>query len=159
MRDKSSTEQSLLRGALIPALLVGVIGIVLATAFRGKSGLLGALLAQFVVLLFFAVHLGVSAISRKLDPLTTLALALSSYFAKIGILGLFLWALTNLTSRESIDRGSFGVVAIALSLAWLGGEIRTFLKLQIHLPLPTTASEESPIEVRSEEDRPKKEMK
>lgn len=134
-----STERSLIRGALIPSFAIGVVGIVIATVVRGKSGLVGALLAQFVVVIFFAVHLGVSALSRKLDPLTTMALAMFSYFAKIAILGLFLWALTNYTSRQSIDRGSFGVVAIAITVAWLGGEIRSFLKLRMHLPLPVQA--------------------
>jgi ATP synthase protein I len=132
----SSTERSLIRGALIPSFAIGIIGIIAATVFRGTSGLLGALLAQFVVVIFFAVHLGVSTLSRKLDPLTTMALAMFSYFAKIAILGLFLWALTNYTARQSIDRGSFGVVAIAITVAWLGGEIRSFLKLRMHLPLP-----------------------
>lgn len=136
---KSSTEGSLVQGALIPSFAVGVVGIILATIFRGRSGLIGAILAQFVVVIFFAVHLGVSAMSRKLDPLTTMALAMFSYFAKIAILGVFLWALTKYTSRQSIDRGSFGVVAIAITVAWLGGEIRSFLKLRMHLPLPVPA--------------------
>ena len=141
----SSAEGSLIRGALIPAFAMGIIGIIGATFFRGTSGFLGALLAQFVVIIFFAVHLGVSAISRKLDPLTTMALAMFSYFAKIAILGLFLWALTKYTSRQSIDRGSFGVVAIAITVAWLGGEIRSFLKLRMHLPLPgRPPSQENP---------------
>ena len=141
----SSTEGSLIRGALIPAFAMGIIGIVAATFFRGTSGFRGAVLAQFVVIIFFAVHLGVSAISRKLDPLSTMALAMFSYFAKIAILGLFLWALTKYTSRQSIDRGSFGVVAIAITVAWLGGEIRSFLKLRMHLPLPgRPPSQENP---------------
>lgn len=148
MSEDSGTEKSLIRGALLPSFVVGIIGIFAATVFRGRSGLFGALLAQFIVVIFFAVHLGVSAISRKLDPLTTFALAIFSYFAKIAVLGLFLWALTNFTSRQSIDRASFGVVAIVLSITWLGGEIRSFLKLRIHLPLPATVSE----------DRPEKEM-
>jgi len=135
----SSTERNLIRGALIPSFAIGIVGIVVSTFVRGKAGFFGALLAQFVVVIFFAVHLGVSAISRKLDPLTTMALAMFSYFAKIAILGLFLWALTNYTSRQSIDRGSFGVVAIAITVGWLGGEIRSFLKLRMHLPLPVPA--------------------
>jgi ATP synthase protein I len=137
---KPSTEQVLIRGALFPASLIGLVGIVTATVFRGKPGLWGALLAQFVVVIFFAVHFGVSAISRKLDPLTTMALAMFSYLAKIAILGLMLWALTNYTSRQSIDRGSFGVVAIAITVGWLAGEIRSFLKLRMHLPLPIPSS-------------------
>ena len=136
---ESSDEANLIRGALIPTLSVGIVGIVLATLLRGKAGFLGALLAQLVVVMYFTVHIVVSSISRKLDPMTTFALAMFSYFAKIALLGLFLWTLTRFTSRTTIDRASFGVVSIALTVAWLGGEIRSFLKLQIHLPLPEIA--------------------
>jgi hypothetical protein len=31
---------------------------------------------------------------------------------------------------------AFGLTAIALTFAWLGGEIRAYLKLKLHLPLP-----------------------
>ncbi len=136
MSANKSNERDLMRGALIPTFAVGIVGIIAAALIRGKAGLLGALLAQLVVVMYFTVHLVVSAISRKLDPLTTFALAIFSYFAKIALLGLFLWLLTRFTSRQTIDRGSFGVVALALTVAWLGGEIRSFLKLRIHLPLP-----------------------
>ena len=138
MSQNRTPEQDLIRGALFPSLVVGFLGIVGATLARGKAGLLAALLAQIVVVMYFTVHLVVSSISRNLDPLTTFALAIFSYFAKIALLGLGLWLITNYTSRESIDRLSFGVVALALTLAWLGGEIRSFLKLQLHLPLPST---------------------
>jgi len=136
MSTDKTNERDLMRGALIPTFAVGIVGIVASALIRGKAGLLGALLAQLVVVMYFTVHLVVSAISRKLDPLTTFALAIFSYFAKIALLGLFLWLLTRFTSRQTIDRGSFGVVALALTVAWLGGEIRSFLKLRIHLPLP-----------------------
>ena len=132
----SSDEANLIRGALIPTFAVGILGIILATVIRGRAGLFGALLAQLVVVMYFTVHIMVSSISRKLDPMTTFALAMFSYFAKIALLGLFLWALTRFTSRTTIDRATFGLVSIALTVAWLGGEIRSFLKLQIHLPLP-----------------------
>ena len=118
---ESSDEANLIRGALIPTLSVGIAGIVLATLLRGKAGFLGALLAQLVVVMYFTVHILVSSISRKLDPMTTFALAMFSYFAKIALLGLFLWVLTHFTSRTTIDRASFGVVSIALTVAWLGG--------------------------------------
>ncbi len=136
MSTEKTNERNLMRGALVPTFAVGIVGIIAAALIRGQAGLLGALLAQLVVVMYFTVHLAVSAISRKLDPLTTFALAIFSYFAKIALLGLFLWLLTRYTSRETIDRGSFGVVALALTVAWLGGEIRSFLKLRIHLPLP-----------------------
>ena len=131
-----STERDLLRGALIPSLVVGVIAIIVSTIFQGSSGLMGALLAQLVVVMYFAVHIGVSKISSNLDPMSTMALALFSYFAKFILLGAFLYLLTRMTSRESIDRGAFGITAITLTFTWLGGEIRSYLKLKLHLPLP-----------------------
>jgi len=133
----SSTERDLLRGALIPSLVVGVIAIIISTIAQGNSGFMGALLAQLVVVMYFAVHIGVSKISRNLDPMSTMALALFSYFAKFILLGAFLYVLTRMTSRESIDRGAFGITAITLTFTWLGGEIRSYLKLKLHLPLPT----------------------
>jgi hypothetical protein len=133
----TSTEHDLLRGALIPSLVIGVIAIVVSTVTRGSSGFMGALLAQLVVVMYFAVHIGVSKVSRNLDPMSTMALALFSYFAKFVLLGAFLYVLTRMTSRESIDRGAFGITAITLTFTWLGGEIRSYLKLKLHLPLPT----------------------
>ena len=53
-----STERALLRGALIPATIVGVISIALSTWLKGSAGLVGALLAQCVVLIFFAANIG-----------------------------------------------------------------------------------------------------
>jgi hypothetical protein len=47
--------------------------------------------------------------------------------------------LTTYTDREAINRTSFGVAAILLSLSWLGGEIASYMKLRIHLPLPEKA--------------------
>ncbi len=136
MTKQSSNEEQLLRGALIPTFIVGIIAIGISGFLKGLSGLSGALLAQAVVLIYFLVHILVSKMARNLDPMSTMALAMFSYFAKFLLLGAFLWALTKYTSRTSIDRTSFGVSAIALTFAWLGGEIASYLKLKTHLPLP-----------------------
>jgi ATP synthase protein I len=136
MAAQSNNEIQLLKGALTPTLIVGLIALISATVLRGDSGLIGALLAQTVVLIYFIVHILISRISRNLDPMSTMALALFSYFAKFLLLGAFLWALTRYTSRDTIDRASFGASAIALTFAWLGGEIASYLKLKVHLPLP-----------------------
>ena len=49
-----STERALLRGAVIPTIVIGFISISLSTWLKGSAGLVGALLAQFVVVIFFA---------------------------------------------------------------------------------------------------------
>ena len=109
---QQSNEAQLLRGALVPTLIVGLIAIVVSTFIQGLSGFNGALLAQAVVLIYFLVHIFVSKISRNLDPMSTMALAMFSYFAKFLLLGAFLWALTTYTDRSSIDRTSLSLIHI-----------------------------------------------
>ena len=129
-------EQRLWVGALIPSTTIAIVALILSTILRHKSGLLGALLASATVILFFSVHLLISKISTNLDPMITMALAMFSYLAKVIVMGVFLLLITRLTSPSTVDRTSFGVSAIAIAIGWLGGEIRAFFKLRIHLPLP-----------------------
>jgi ATP synthase protein I len=135
-----SNEAQLLKGAVKPTAITGLISVIVSAIFAGLPGLYGALLAQFIVVIFFAVTLGVSKISKDLDPLSTMGLALFSYTTKLLFVGLFLWAITNFTERQTINRTSFGIAAIVLTLSWLGGEIASYMKLRIHLPLPDSAT-------------------
>jgi len=140
MSSKDSGDQSsenvMLKGALLPTVIVGVICIAIFSVVKGLHGFYGALVAQVVVVIFFLVHLLISRLSRNLDPMATMALAMFSYFAKVMVMGAFLLILTKFTSREVIDRTSFGLTALVLTAAWLGGEIKSYLSLKIHLPLP-----------------------
>ena len=138
-----NVELSLLRGAVIPTAITGALAMALSAIVSGMAGFLGALLAQFIVVIFFAVTIFVSRISRNLDPISTMGLALFSYTTKLLFVGVFLWLLTTYTDRESINRTSFGVTAILLTLSWLGGEIASYTKLRIHLPLPGVSSSNS----------------
>jgi ATP synthase protein I len=133
---KESNEMQLLRGAIIPTAVTGVVSMLASLVLAGLPGLYGAFLAQFIVVIFFAVTLWVSKLSKNLDPLSTMGLALFSYTTKLLLIGVFLWVLTTYTDREAINRTSFGVAAILLALSWLGGEIASYMKLRIHLPLP-----------------------
>ncbi len=131
-----STERALLRGAALPTLVVGVASIAISTWAKGNAGLIGALLAQFVVVIFFAANLGVARLSRDLDPVMTMSLAMFSYMAKVLMLGVFLWLITTFVSAETCDRKAFALSAVAATFAWLGGEIRAYLGLKLHLQLP-----------------------
>ena len=134
--EQSTTESAMLKGALLPTVIVGASCIALFTILKGLHGFYGAMVAQVVVVIFFLVHLLISKLSRNLDPMATMALAMFSYFAKVMVMGAFLLVLTKFTSRDVIDRTSFGITAIVLTAAWLGGEIKSYLSLKIHLPLP-----------------------
>jgi FtsH-binding integral membrane protein len=139
--NQPSNEAQLLKGAVKPTAITGLVSVIVSAFFAGLPGLYGALLAQFIVVIFFAVTLGVSKLSKDLDPLSTMGLALFSYTTKLLLVGLFLWAITNFTERETINRTSFGIAAIVLTLSWLGGEIASYMKLRIHLPLPDNSSD------------------
>jgi hypothetical protein len=140
--DKNN-ENTMIKSALIPTSIIGVLALLIFSLISGMEGFLGALLAQFVVVIFFLVHLLVSKLSRNLDPMATMALALLSYVTKLTAIGTFLILLTKLTPRDAIDRTSFGVAAIAATAAWLGGEIKGYLSLKTHLPLPESPKPET----------------
>ena len=136
--SEKSNESQLLRGAFIPTLIVSLVAIAISALVKGTSGFLGALLAQFVVIIFFIIHIAVSRLTRDLDPISTMAMAMFSYFAKLFALGALLWVIAKYTDRQSINRTAFGITAVALTIAWLWGEIASYMKLRLHLPLPTT---------------------
>lgn len=134
--DSAENQLKVMKVILAPTLAVGVISLIGASLHSGLPGFLGAALAQAVVLIYVGIHLLIARLSHGLDPVTTMSLAMFSYFAKLVALGLFLCALTALTSEESIDRLIFGLSAVAATLTWLGGEVASFLRLKTHLPLP-----------------------
>ncbi len=136
MSEKVSTDTTLWKGAILPASIVAVFLVIVMSIVNGRSGLLGALLASITVIIFFSIHLLVARVSRDLDPMATMALAMFSYFAKVIFMGVFLLLVTKFTDRSTVDRPSFAICAILITMAWLFGEIRSFLKLQVNLPLP-----------------------
>ncbi len=138
MSDQNNSDAQLWRGAIIPSVLTALICLIVLSIINGKSGAIGAALASITVIIFFSIHLLVARVSRNLDPITTMALAMFSYFAKVIFMGVFLFLVTKYTERSSVDRGSFAICAILITMAWLLGEIRSFLKLRAQLPLPKT---------------------
>lgn len=131
-------EKELLRGAVIPTVIVAAVTIGYSSWVHGWAGALAGVLAQLVIVAYLILHIFVARATRNLDPLSTMSLALVSYFGKIVVLGLFLLLISRMTTDDTIHRGSFALCAIAGTFAWLFGEIRAYLKLKIHLPLPQT---------------------
>lgn len=131
-----STERVLLRGAIFPTIVVGLISIALSTYFKAGAGLVGSLLAQCVVVIFFATNIGAARLTRDLDPVMTMSIAMFSYMAKVILLGVFLFLITTFVPEANCDRKAFALSAVAATFAWLGGEIRAYLALKLHLQLP-----------------------
>lgn len=141
----AESNRALWRGALFPSIAISVIAIITATALRGLSGFWGSALAALTVVIFFSVSLLVARLTKSADPIATMALAMFSYFTKLLLIAGFLLVVTRLTEESDVDRTSFGVSALAISMGWLAGEIRAFFKLRLQLPLPNANSEKKEV--------------
>ncbi len=124
------------RGAIKPAALVAVIGLIAGTLIKSRSGFWGAALGALTVLIFLSIHLVISRLTVNLDPMATMAIAMFSYFTKVLVMGGFLILVSQTTSQTTVNRATFAACALAITVAWLGGEIRAFMRLKFQLPLP-----------------------
>ena len=136
MSKNFSGNTSRWQGSILTSSVVAMFLMITMSVVNGKSGLVGALLASITVMIFFSIHLLVARVSQELDPMATMALAMFSYFAKVIFMGVFLLLVTKFTDRSTVDRASFAICTIVITMAWLLGEIRSFLKLRVNLPLP-----------------------
>ena len=137
----NTAEGSLWKGALIPSGIVAALCIIGSALIRHTSGLWGAVMASATVIIFFSIHLIINQLSKNLDPIAVMSLAMFSYFAKILVMGAFLVIVTKTTTPQNVDRPAFAVTALGITAAWLGGEIRAFLKLRLGLPLPSQSQQ------------------
>jgi hypothetical protein len=114
-----------LKGAMLPALVVGICGTVIASFAAGVYGLFAGLAALVIVLLFFIIHLLIAATTRTLDPRLTFAFVALSFLTKLVGMAGFMVAL----SRTAIDRPWFAGVAFATAAAWLVGEMLAYRRM------------------------------
>ena len=130
------SDTKLWQGAVLPASIAAIFALIIDVILKGKAGFIGGALASVTVIIFFSVHLLVAKVSRELDPTATMILAMLSYFVKITFMGLFLILINKFTNRSTVDRTSFAISAVLITMSWLVGEIRTFTKLRFQMPLP-----------------------
>ena len=136
MNDDSTLK--MWRGAIVPSTIVALLCIIGSAIVRHMPGFLGALIASATVIIFLGIHLGISAISKNLDPIAVMGMAMFSYFAKVLVMGGLLLFVSQVTAPATVNRATFAVAALSITAAWLGGEIRAFFRLKIGLPLPPT---------------------
>ena len=138
----AESNKAMWKGALFPPLILSALSILVSTVLLGSSGFFGSLLASFTVVIFFSVSLLVSRLTKSADPISTMALAMFSYFTKLLLIAGFLIAVTRLTDEGDVDRTAFGVSALIVATGWLAGEVRSFFRLRLQLPLPQQESQQ-----------------
>ncbi|HUW77842.1 MAG TPA: hypothetical protein VMV52_03720 [Candidatus Nanopelagicaceae bacterium] len=121
----TSFEAAAFRGARLPALIAISGLVVIFWSVKGTKGAIGALIGGSIALVFFAIHLIVSKVTRRADPAYVMALAFASYFAKLLVLLLF---LVSSAGTKAFDPIAFAVSTLVVSVAWLAGEVLAYIR-------------------------------
>lgn len=118
---------AMLRGALVPTLVVAVACIVVAVVRAGAEGLAGSLLAAVVVVASFSSSLLVMRRTARSNPQSVMAAALLTYTTKVGLLGLLLILLFD---AEWLSGMAFALTAMACAAVWLAFEVRAYSRMR-----------------------------
>ncbi len=125
----------MLRTAGLATLIVGVLSTILAGIFRGKDGLIGALVATVLVLIFFGIGNLVLNWALKHHPQIALSIALLTYVVKIGILFLLIIAFANTTL---FNTKVFALVVVICTITWTMAEVVLWSKSRVLYVEPGT---------------------
>lgn len=124
MTDRSpSTEPhagapfgAMLRGALLPSLVAGVVAVVVMVVWHGTDALPGALIGLVVSVGFFASGMFLlSRLVRSASPHAFLAVAMAVYLGQVIVLLLVILVFKD---ADWVDGVALGVVALVVTIVW-----------------------------------------
>jgi ATP synthase protein I len=121
-------DASILRAALIPTAVTGVLAVVVAAFVGGGRAALGAALGALVVVVFFTVGLVVVGRASRVSAYAAMNAAILTYLVKIGVLFVLIVAFKDTTV---FNTKAFGLTIVVCTLVWTGFEVRGFSRLQI----------------------------
>lgn len=106
----------LLRGCLPPSAVVGAVAVAGCVVGRGAASLQSAALGLVVGLGYFSSGLGLlGRLLRDRSPLTFMAVGMAIYLAQVLVLLGFMLAFLD---APWLDGTAFGIVVLAVTLAW-----------------------------------------
>ena len=141
-----SSDVAILRGAAIPAVLVGTLAVVLGSIFAGFKGALGALIGAFIVVIFFAVGQAVLSYILRTNPDMATTFALALYLVKIGLLFGFLILFQDTTA---FNTKVFALTVLACTLVWTAAEVIVFSRQKVLYVEPGSGPGSGPAERQS----------
>ena len=116
-----SSDALILRGAAIPTGLAGALAIAVGLLVAGAQGALGAALGTLVAIAFFSVSVVAVSYASKVSPQLMFAAAVLSYITKIFVMFALIAVFRDVTAW---DPAVFAYTIIALTVVWVGAEIR-----------------------------------
>ena len=107
---------AMLRGALLPSVVAGLVTVVALVAVRGLDALAGALIGLVVSVAFFASGMFLlSRLVRSASPHAFVAVAMTVYLGQVIVLLLVIIAFKN---ADWVDGVALGLVALVVTLVW-----------------------------------------
>jgi len=133
---------AMLRGALLPSVLAGLLTVALLVAVRGVGALAGALIGLVVAIAFFASGMFLlSRLVRSASPTAFFAVAMAVYFGQIIFLLLVIIAFIN---ADWVDGVALGLVVLVVTLVWQAFAMISLRKARIPVyDEPVTPREET----------------
>ena len=137
MTDRSqSTEPhagapfgAMLRGALLPSLVAGLVAVVAVVLWRGTDALAGAVIGLVVSIGFFASGMFLlSRLVRSTNPQAFFAVAMSVYLGQVIALLLVIIAFKD---APWVDGVALGVVALVVTIVWQAAAMRALRRARV----------------------------
>ncbi|MGW0611288.1 hypothetical protein [Streptomyces sp. NPDC002788] len=123
-----SNDARNLAQAAVPTAAVGAVAAVVSGVVAGGKGVIGAVAATLVVILFMGIGLYVLQRTAKSLPHLFQAMGLMLYAAQILLLFVFMAAFKNTTLFHP---KAFALTLVAGTLAWIAAQARAHMKAKI----------------------------
>lgn len=119
---------AMLRGGLWPALVVGVLAVVVAAVLAGSAGLVAALLGVVLVVVVCALGPLVMRWTASSEPLVVMGVAMISFVTKIGLLAVLFLVLRRL---QIVDTRVLALAVGVTAIAFIAGETVAFARSRV----------------------------
>jgi ATP synthase protein I len=115
-----SIDARILRGAVIPTGLAGLVAIIAGLLIAGGKGALGAAIGVALVLVFFTLGMLVVSYVSRLSQQLVMAAGLLGYLIKLVAVFALVASLNHVTAWNA---HVFGWTVLALTVVWLAAEV------------------------------------
>ncbi|MFI7352379.1 hypothetical protein ACIBTP_00350 [Streptomyces avidinii] len=136
-----SDDVRLLLQAAVPTAVAGAIAAVISALVVGSKGVVGAVVATLVVILFMGIGFVVLQRTAKSLPHLFQAMGLMLYTAQILLLFVFVAAFKNTTL---FNPKAFAITLVATTLVWIGAQTRAHMKAKILYVEPDSVKGDKP---------------
>lgn len=118
----------ILRGAAVPAGVVGLLVTAVSGVLAGGKGAMGALFGALLVAAFFSVGHVVIAWASRTSPVAMMGVAVLTYTVKVLLLGL---VLVTFEDTRAFDRRAFAAAIAVCTLVWVVAQVRAFSRQRL----------------------------